>query len=58
MNVPVSGPAAPSPTPQVWTELTVERQRRAIRLIAQLAVKLAIAKSPYSEIRHDNPDAR
>lgn len=42
MNVPVSGPASPSPAPQVWTELTVERQRRAIQLIAQLAVKLAL----------------
>jgi hypothetical protein len=25
MNVPVSGPAAPNPTAQVWTELTAER---------------------------------
>lgn len=58
MNVPVSSPAVPNPTPQVWTELTAERQRRAIRLIAQLAVKLAIAKSPYTEIRHDDPNAR
>ncbi len=42
MNVPVSGPASPSPTPQVWTQLTVEHQHRAIQLIAQLAVKLAL----------------
>ena len=59
MNVPVSGPASPSPTPQVWTELTVEHQRRAIQLIAQLAVKLAltVATSPLTEIGHDQPNA-
>lgn len=59
MNVPVPGPAFSSPTPQIWMELTVEREHRAIQLIAQLAVKLALtlATSPPAEIGHDQPNA-
>lgn len=44
MNLPVA--LSPPPRPSIWVALSADRQHRAIRLVAQMAVKFAAAPAP------------
>lgn len=44
MNAPLSTETLPSPSAPVWDQLTPDRQRQAIGLMAQLAVKLVVTQ--------------
>jgi hypothetical protein len=60
MNAPLSTRALPSPSAPVWDQLTRDRQRQAIGLMAQLAVKLIVtrAQPTLPEVHHDTANAR
>jgi hypothetical protein len=60
MKPPVSIGVLPSPSAPVWNQLSLDRQRQVIGLMAQLAVKLVITQvqSASPEVHHDASDPR